>query len=97
MTQETDDLSHQIQTLRSLKEVDEKVANGQTGYGVAVSLIATLFGCIVVGLALGLFIQHMFNVSTLWVAGMTMLGGITGLWSVVRYAIALEKRERDGK
>lgn len=62
------------------------------GYNVAIVMMTDLLSCILVGLGIGLFLQKFFHTSVLLTGGLILLGGIAGLWSVIRFALAEEKR-----
>ena len=64
------------------------------GYSVAVAMMTDLISCILVGLALGLFFQKFFKTSVLLTAGLTFLGGIAGLYTVIRFAMVEEKKNK---
>lgn len=92
MTQETDDLAREINSVRKNKPRFIRLRRLSDGYGTTINLLTDLFGCILVGLALGLLARTYLDASVLWVAGLTILGGIAGLWTVVRYALNQEKK-----
>ena len=84
------DLSNQIQQIKKNREGDQKSPN-MYGYNIAVVMLTDLLGCILVGLAIGLFFQKFFHTSALLTAGMTFLGGIAGVYTVIRFAIQEDK------
>lgn len=92
MTQETQDLAREIESVRTSRSRFTRLRRLSDGYSTTINLLTDLFGCILVGLALGLLLRSYFNASVLWVAGLTILGGIAGLWTVVRYALNQEKK-----
>ena len=85
------DLLNKIHQLRKNENEDVKSSNIK-GYGLAVVILVDLFSCILVGLGIGLFLQKFFHTSPLVTAGLTLLGGIAGFYSIVRLAIREEKR-----
>ena len=97
MTKETDELAFHIQQIRDEQTNQNRPNLTQTGYGTTINLLTDLFGCVLIGLGLGVLFQNLFNTSILLTAGLTIFGGIAGLWTVVRYALSLEKKERDKK
>lgn len=94
MTQETQNLSREINAALRKKDRPGRLKKLSDGYGVTINLLTDLFGCVLIGLALGLLIRSYFGASVLWVAGLTVLGGIAGLWTVVRYALSRDKKEK---
>ena len=92
MTIETDELKKEIDTLRSSDKEKVGSLTGAQGYSIAVTILTDLLGSIFVGCAIGLFFQYVFKTSVLLTAGLTLLGGVAGLYSTIRYAIFLEKK-----
>ena len=95
MTQETDELGEYIRQVKQERTEDEKPYPEKTGYSIAINILTDLFGCVLIGLGLGVLFQKMFGVSHLVTAVFTMLGGVAGLWTVIRYGIALDKQKDD--
>lgn len=95
MTQETDELGEYIRQVKQERTEDEKPHPEKTGYSIAINILTDLFGCVLIGLGLGVLFQKMFGVSHLVTAVFTMLGGVAGLWTVIRYGIALDKQKDD--
>lgn len=93
MTQETDKLAEQIQEIKDEQQTAQKPALERSGYSIAINILTDLFGCVLIGLGLGVLFQKMFNTSHLVTASFTILGGVAGLWTVIRYGIALDKQE----
>lgn len=93
MTQETDKLAEQIQEIKDERQTAQKPALERSGYSIAINILTDLFGCVLIGLGLGVLFQKMFNTSHLVTASFTILGGVAGLWTVIRYGIALDKQE----
>ena len=91
MSQETTDLKAKIQGLKNEKKETSQSTGGQ-GYSVALSMMTDLISCIFVGLGLGLFFQKIFHASVLLTAGFTLLGGIAGLYTTIRFAIRQDKK-----
>lgn len=92
MTLETDELKKEIELMRNTKKEVSASLTTVKGYNIAVTILTDLLGCIFVGCSIGLFFQYIFHTSVLLTAGLTLLGGIAGLYSTVRYAIFLEKK-----
>ena len=44
-------------------------------------------------MALGIVLQILFHTSALFTAGLTLLGGIAGLYSTVRYGLGQERKQ----
>ena len=90
MSQKTTDLRTKIQRLK--KEDERPQAHSSTqGYSISVVMLTDLLSCILVGLGVGLFFQKFFHTPVLLTAALTLLGGIAGLWNVVRFAMNQDK------
>jgi len=94
MTHEIEQLSTEIETLKNKENMPVQVRSGVSGYNVSVTILTDLLGSIFIGCALGLFLQKVFNTSPLLTAGLTILGGVAGLYSSIRYALRLEKKDK---
>lgn len=92
MTKETDELAKQIRSIQKGEKNASKPGALQSGYNITINLLTDLFGCIVVGLGLGLIVYKYSN-SVLLLGAFTILGGIAGLWTTIRYALKLQKKE----
>lgn len=92
MTIETDELKKEIDSLRSSQTDKVSSLTGIQGYTVAITILTDLLGSIFIGCAIGLFLQYVFKTSVLLTAGLTLLGGVAGLYSTIKYAILLEKK-----
>ncbi len=93
MTQETDRLGEHIRHLKEERQITEMPHPEKSGYSIAINILTDLFGCVLIGLGLGVLFQKIFDTTFLVPAAFTVLGGIAGLWTVMRYAIALDKQE----
>lgn len=94
MTKETDALSKKIQQAKRgvLKTDSAKKTNTvSSGYQIITEVIVNLFGCILVGASLGVISNNLFETGDKFVFMLTVLGGIAGVWSVIKYAMALDK------
>ena len=91
MTKETDNLEAAIESVRQKQQVADK-PKAVGGYSVALTILTDLFGCILIGFAVGVFLQKFFHTSALLTAGLTLAGGIAGLYTVARYALKQEKQ-----
>lgn len=92
MTEEIKQLDDKIQKLRQIRQNQEKISKVLSGYNVAVTIITNLLGCIFVGLSIGILLQLLFHTSALLTAGLTLLGGVAGLYSTVRYGLDQERK-----
>ena len=77
-----------LKMARHPKKMDPSVR----GYDVALIIMTDLLSCILVGLGIGLFLQKFFHTSVLITAGLSLLGGIAGLYTVIRFAMNEDKR-----
>ncbi len=93
MTEEIKQLDDEIQVLKKANRQPEKINPVVGGYNVAITIMTNLLGCIFVGLALGVLLQILFHTSVLFTAGLTLLGGIAGLYSTVRYGLSQERKQ----
>ena len=84
-------LQEKIKRLKTPKN-SSTTKGGVQGYNVAVVIMTDLLSYILVGLGIGLFLQKIFHTSVLLTAGLTLIGGITGLYNVIRFAIEEDKR-----
>ena len=91
MTSEIQKLQEKIKSLKR-KEEKESPSSGAQGYNMAMVILTDLLSCVFVGLGIGLFFQKFFHTSVLWTAGLTFLGGIAGLYGVIRFAINQDKK-----
>ena len=91
MTQETGQLSQEIKAFKQEGYQPKENLDGIGGYNVAMTILTDLFGCILIGGSLGFFFQFVFDTSVLLTAGLTLLGGIAGLYTTIRYALSLER------
>lgn len=92
MTEETDELAEQIRQVKQERAEEIKPHPEKRGYSIAINILTDLFGCVLIGLGLGVLIQTLFDTSPLVTAGFTILGGVAGLWTVIRYGMSLDKR-----
>ena len=93
MTKETDELGEHIQYIRQEHAAEEVPHPEKTGYSIVINILTDLFGCVLIGLGLGVLFQKMFDTTYLVPALFTILGGLAGLWTVIRYAVALDRQE----
>ena len=91
MSQETTNLQAKIRGLKTKNAPPTKQPSTK-GYSIALSMMTDLVSCILVGLALGLFLQKFFHTPPLLTAGLTLLGGIAGLYTTIRFAINQDKK-----
>ncbi len=93
MTQETDNLQRDIEAVKHKMSEPANPLTASVGYNTTVYILTDLLGCILIGLALGVFFQKVFDTSILLTAILTLLGGVAGLWTVIRYAMQLQKKQ----
>ena len=93
MTQQVEELKKDIQNMKRKVQKEPTVSSGVSGYNIAVTILTDLLGSIFIGCAIGLFLQKFFHTSVLLTAGLTLLGGIAGLYSTARYALQQEKKK----
>ena len=91
MTSEIQELQEKIKNLKR-KEEKKSPSSGAKGYSVAMMILTDLLSCVLVGLGIGLFFQKFFHTPVLLTAGLTLLGGAAGLYSVIRFAIKQDKK-----
>ena len=89
MTDATDKLAREIQSLKEPPKKDPRSV--AAGYNVTITILTDLLGCIFMGCALGFLCQTLFGTSVLLTAGLTLLGGIAGLYTTVRFALRQER------
>ena len=94
MSDETQQLESEIKALKHKTDKSPKVGSGMNGYNVSITILTDLLGCIFIGCAVGLFLQKFFHTSPLLTAGLTILGGIAGLYTTIRYAIREDKKQK---
>lgn len=93
MIEEIKQLDDEIKALKKANRQPEKMNPVVGGYNVAITIMTNLLGCIFVGMVLGVLLQILFNTSVLFTAGLTLLGGIAGLYSTVRYGLSQERKQ----
>ena len=89
MNEQLEKLQEKIKTLKGEKMTSS--GGKMQGYNIAVTMMTDLVCCIFVGLGIGLFFQKFFGTPILLTAFLTLLGGIAGLWNVVRFAMAQDR------
>jgi F0F1-type ATP synthase assembly protein I len=52
---------------------------------------------VVAGILLGLALHHFFGLSKLWIVFGGVFGVVVAMWTVIRFAIRMEKREQASK
>lgn len=92
MTKETEELAKKIKKAQNAKQEVKSLKPGFSGYQVAINLLTNLLGCVLIGASLGVLFQNLFNTPVMLTAGLTILGGIAGLWSVIKYAMHVEEK-----
>ena len=94
MTDDIKQLDQEIQALKNQENKKVAIGDGAQGYNVAVTILTDLLGCIFIGCAIGFLCQFLFKTSVLLTAGLTLLGGVAGLYTTVRYAMRLERKDK---
>ena len=94
MSEETQQLESEIKALKRKADKPPKVGDGMNGYNVSITILTDLLGCIFIGCAVGLFFQKFLGTSPLLTAGLTILGGVAGLYTTIRYAIREDKKQK---
>lgn len=92
MTQETTELSKKIEAKKMEKMEKSLTDNRLSGYQIFSNVLIDLVGCIIIGLSLGVLSQNLFGTSSKLTVFLTILGGISGIWSVTKYLISLDKK-----
>lgn len=93
MTKETTKLAEKINTLKNKYVQDVAEDKKPTGYQIITEVIVNLLGCVLIGASLGVVFQNMFDTSGELTVALTFLGGVAGIWSVIKYALSLEQKE----
>ena len=91
MTLKLQELQEKIKQLKRGKKQSGPVS-GTQGYSIAIVILTDLISCILVGLGIGLLFQKILHTSILLTAGLTLLGGIAGLYNAIRFAIEQDKK-----
>ena len=94
MTKETTKLAEKNDALK-IKQIKKDFNQDKkpTGYQVITEVIVNLLGCVLIGASLGVVFQNMFDTSVKLTVALTFLGGVAGIWSVIKYALSLEQKE----
>ena len=87
------DLQEKIRSLKKEKKAARK--GSAQGYNIAIIMMTDLISCVLIGFAIGLFFQKIFHTHVLLTVFLTFLGGIAGFYSVIRFALAEEKKTHD--
>ena len=93
MTEEIRQLDDEIKALKKATQTPKKINTAIGGYNVAITIITNLLGSIFVGAALGILLQVLYHTSPLLTAGLTLLGGIAGLYNTARYGLNQERKQ----
>ena len=98
MTKETDMLAEKIKKAKGIQVKEETKGKNpkSSGYQIMTEVIINLFGCILVGTSLGIISNNLFETGDKFTVLLSLLGGIAGVWSVIKYAISLDN-EREIK
>ena len=92
MTKETDMLAEKIRQAKGIQTQEETQDKKQklTGYQIITEVIVNLFGCILVGASLGIISNNLFETGDKFTVLLSLLGGIAGVWSVIKYAMTID-------
>ena len=94
MTRETENLAKKINAVKKRASDAKSVSDKRpSGYQIVTEVVVDLFGCVLIGASLGIVFQNLFGTSEKLTVALTLLGGIAGIWSVIKYAISLQKKE----
>ena len=98
MTKETDVLAEKIKQAKGIQPKEEKQNKNQklSGYQIITEVVVNLFGCILVGTSLGIISNNLFETGDKFTILLSLLGGIAGVWSVIKYAMTMD-RESESK
>ena len=94
MNEDIEQLNSEIKALKNKADKPVQIGSGMNGYNISVTILTDLLGCIFIGCAVGLFLQKFLNTSPLLTAGLTILGGVAGLYTTIRYAIREDKKKK---
>lgn len=94
MTKETKNLSLKIKKVKEKKENKKSndVSAKFSGYQIITEVVVDLLGCVLIGASLGIISQNLFGTTQKLTVALTMLGGIAGIYSVIKYAMSLSKK-----
>lgn len=94
MTKKTKDLAAKIKQMQEKQKTEEKFSKNEktTAYQIITDVLINLFGPLVVGVSLGICCQNLFETSPSLTVGLGLLGAVSGLFSVVQYAMHLDER-----
>ncbi len=91
MTEKTEDLAQRIQAQKD-KKVEKVLRKPHTGPQLAYDMLTNMFGCVLMGTALGVLFQNLFHTPAALTAGLTFFGFIVGLFQIVRQAMYYERK-----
>lgn len=94
MTSETEQLDSEIKALKYRTDKTVKTGAGMRYYNISVTILTDLLGCIFIGCAIGLCLQKFLGTPSILTAGLTILGGIAGLYTTTRYAMREDKKKK---
>lgn len=91
MTKKTEALARKIEAAQQAK-IKKALDKPQNAYQFAFDVLTNLFGCVLMGLALGVLFQNLFQTPALLTVGLAVFGSFVGLYQVVRQAIEWERK-----
>ena len=94
MTKDIEQLDEDIKTFKAKAKKTVQTQSEVKGYSLLLTILTDLLGCIFIGCAVGVFLQKMFGTSPLLTGGLTLLGGVAGLYTTIRFALLQEKKNK---
>ena len=94
MTRDIEQLNEEITLLKKQNDRPTRTSSGVGGYSVLMTILTDLLGCIFIGYVIGLFLQKVLHTGPMVTAGLTLLGGVAGLYTTVCFALRQEKKKR---
>lgn len=91
MTKETKELAKKIKKVKEEKTQKEDNKT-PSGYQIATEIVVDLLGCLLIGASLGIISQNLLGTEQKMTVALTILGGIAGIYSAIKYAISLSKK-----
>ncbi len=91
MTKKTEELAKRIEAAKD-ERVEKVFVKPQMGPQLAYDMLTNMFGCVLMGTALGVLFQNLFHTPAALTAGLTFFGFIVGLFQIVRQAMSYERK-----
>ncbi len=96
MTQETKELAQKIEQARN-KRIKKVFQRPTSDYQIAIDMLTNLIGCVLMGLALGVLFQNVFQTPVELTVCLTFFGGFVGLFQAVREALTAGQEKKNKK